>query len=301
MWETFKAFCAERDMMLLGKEPMSKHTSFKIGGPADFYALPSTVDDLQALLQKAAELSIPYTVIGNGSNLLVSDRGVEGVVICLTGLKGITVSEQEITCGAGVLLSTLCMEALEHSLSGLEFAYGIPGTVGGALFMNAGAYGGEMRQVVSRATVLFPDGRRQVFLQEEMAFNYRKSVFQENGAIILDVTFLLVPGDKTEIKAHMETLLGKRKEKQPLEYPSAGSTFKRPEGYYAGALIEKNGLKGLRRGGAMVSEKHAGFVINAGGASCADVLAVMKEVQQTVWRQDGVMLEPEVLLIGRKE
>ncbi len=301
MLHAMKDFCKEHSIPLCENEPMCRHTTFKIGGPADLFVLPGDAAQLQRVAEKANALGVPIFFLGNGSNLLVSDKGIEGVVVDLSRLNTITVDGDTVTCGAGAMLSSLCIKAMEHSLSGLEFAYGIPGTVGGALYMNAGAYGGEMRDVVTGARVLQPDGEVTERSAEEMHLGYRSSAFQNNREIILSVTCRLTPGDKSEIKAMMDDLLCRRKEKQPLEFPSAGSTFKRPEGYFAGALIEQNGLKGLRRGGAMVSEKHAGFVVNTGGATAADVQAVIKEVQETVLRQSGVLLEPEVLFVGRKD
>ena len=237
--------------------------------------------------------------MGNGSNLLVSDGGIEGAVISLAGINGISSDGEKITCGAGAMLSSVCLKALSLSLTGLEFAYGIPGTAGGALYMNAGAYGGQMADVIESAECLTASGEIKTLKKEDMQLGYRSSVFKNGGLIIISLTLALKKGDKTEIKAEMDDLLNRRKQKQPLEYPSAGSTFKRPEGYFAGALIEKNGLKGLTVGGAQVSEKHAGFVINRGGATAADVKALIGKIQKKVFENDGVMLEPEVIFTGR--
>ncbi len=301
MRKELQRFCEENAIPVCEQEPMCRHTTFKIGGPADLYFLVPDAERLQKLIVKLRAMNIPFMVIGNGSNLLVSDQGIEGAVIELSAIREISVEDNCITCGAGAMLSSLCIRACEHDLSGLEFAYGIPGTVGGAVFMNAGAYGGEMRDVITSGKILTPQGTVTEIQAEEMNLGYRTSRFQTSGEILLQVTFRLKTGDSVQIKHRMDELLCRRKEKQPLEFPSAGSTFKRPEGYFAGALIEQNGLKGLRRGGAMVSEKHAGFVVNCGSATAADVQEVIKVVQNTVLQHNGILLEPEVLLVGRKE
>ncbi len=280
-------------------EPMRAHTTFKIGGEADIFIIPASPAALISAVKKCTELEIPYFILGNGSNLLVSDGGIEGAVISLAGINGISSDGEKITCGAGAMLSSVCLKALSLSLMGLEFAYGIPGTAGGALYMNAGAYGGQMADVIESAECLTASGEIKTLKKEDMRLGYRSSVFKKGGLIIISLTLALKKGDKAEIKAEMDDLLNRRKQKQPLEYPSAGSTFKRPEGYFAGALIEKNGLKGLTVGGAQVSEKHAGFVINRGGATAADVKALIGKIQKTVFENDGVMLEPEVIFTGR--
>ena len=230
---------------------------------------------------------------------MVSDGGIEGAVISLSGINGISAEGEKITCGAGAMLSSVCLKALSLSLTGLEFAYGIPGTAGGALYMNAGAYGGQIADVIESAECLNAAGDIKTLKKEDMQLGYRSSIFKKGGLIIISLTLALKKGDKAEIKAEMDDLLNRRKQKQPLEYPSAGSTFKRPEGYFAGALIEKNGLKGSAVGGAQVSEKHAGFVINRGGATAADVKALIGKIQKKVFENDGVMLEPEVIFTGR--
>ena len=280
-------------------EPMRAHTTFKIGGEADIFIIPASPAALISAVKKCTELEIPYFILGNGSNLLVSDGGIEGAVISLAGINGISAKGEKITCGAGAMLSSVCLKALSLSLTGIEFAYGIPGTAGGALYMNAGAYGGQMADVIESAECLTASGEIKTLKKEDMRLGYRSSVFKKGGLIIISLTLALKKGDKAEIKAEMDDLLNRRKQKQPLEYPSAGSTFKRPEGYFAGALIEKNGLKGLTVGGAQVSEKHAGFVINRGGATAADVKALIGKIQKTVFENDGVMLEPEVIFTGR--
>ena len=280
-------------------EPMRAHTTFKIGGEADVFIIPASPAALISAVKKCTELEITYFILGNGSNLLVSDGGIEGAVISLSGINGISSDGEKITCGAGAMLSSVCLKALSLSLTGLEFAYGIPGTAGGALYMNAGAYGGQMADVIESAECLTASGEIKTLKKEDMRLGYRSSVFKKGGLIIISLTLALKKGDKAEIKAEMDELLNRRKQKQPLEYPSAGSTFKRPEGYFAGALIEKNGLKGLSVGGAQVSENHAGFVINRGGATAADVKALIGKIQKKVFENDGVMLEPEVIFKGR--
>ncbi len=281
-------------------EPMSRHTTFKIGGNADIFVKVKTEDELKTVLSLTKEFNLPLLLLGKGSNLLVSDKGIAGVVISLDGLDSVTVDGDTVTCGAGASLRAVCLAAQKSSLSGLEFAYGIPGTVGGALYMNAGAYGGEMSQVVVSATALDRDGNIKLFTPEQMKLGYRVSAFKNTDLIITSVTLKLKHGNADEIKAAMDDFFSRRRDKQPLEFPSAGSTFKRPEGYFAGALIEKNNLKGASVGGAQVSQKHAGFVINTGNATCEDVLSLIKKVKDTVKQADGVDLEPEVIFVGRK-
>lgn len=297
--EALADFLENENIEYRQNEPMRAHTTFKIGGEADIFIIPASPAALIYAVKKCGELEIPYFILGNGSNLLVSDGGIEGAVISLAGINGISSDGEKITCGAGAMLSSVCLKALSLSLTGLEFAYGIPGTAGGALYMNAGAYGGQMADVIESAECLTASGEIKTLKKENMQLGYRSSVFKNGGLIIISLTLALKKGDKTEIKAEMDELLNRRKQKQPLEYPSAGSTFKRPEGYFAGALIEKNGLKGLTVGGAQVSEKHAGFVINRGGATAADVKALIGKIQKKVFENDGVMLEPEVIFTGR--
>ena len=281
-------------------EPMSRHTTFKIGGNADILVKVKSLAELKNLLSLAKEFDAPYFVLGKGSNLLVSDDGIEGIVISLDGLDEVKIDGDTVVCGAGASLRAVCIAAQKAALAGLEFAYGIPGTVGGALYMNAGAYGGEMSQVVVSATAIDFEGNESVLDLSDMRLGYRTSVFKSNGLIITSVTLKLKNGDASEIKAAMDDFFGRRRDKQPLEYPSAGSTFKRPEGYFAGALIEQNNLKGVSVGGAQVSEKHAGFVINTGSATCQDVLSLINNVKDVVKTADGVELEPEVIFVGRK-
>lgn len=281
-------------------EPMSRHTTFKIGGECDVFVKVKNITELKNVILFASECSVPYFVLGKGSNLLVSDLGVDGAVISLDGMNSVTVNGDTLICEAGSSLRSVCLAAQKAALSGLEFAYGIPGTVGGALYMNAGAYGGEMSQVTVSATVLNQNGELAEILLPDMQLGYRTSVFKSNNAVIVSVTLKLNSGNAKEIKAKMNDFYSRRRDKQPLEYASAGSTFKRPEGYFAGALIEKNNLKGFGVGDAQVSEKHAGFVINRGNATACDVLSVIKYVQKTVKASDGVELEPEVIFIGRE-
>ncbi len=281
-------------------EPMCRHTSFKIGGTADIFINICGSEALKKTLTEIKSMDIPFFILGNGSNILVSDKGIEGAVLSLLGLNSVTVEDNLIYADAGASLTAVCNKALDMGLEGLEFAFGIPGSVGGALFMNAGAYGGEMSQVVLSAEYLNDKGEIADISADQMELGYRKSIFKRNNGVITRVCFKLKRGDKAEIKAKMDDFMSRRRDKQPLEYPSAGSTFKRPEGYFAGALIEKNNLKGMSVGGAMVSEKHAGFVINCGNACCSDILCLMKRVQKAVWEADGVELEPEIIFVGRE-
>lgn len=288
------------DLEVRAEEPMARHTSFRIGGPARRMACPVSAEQLVLLYEFARECGARPLMIGNGTNLLVPDEGLDRLVIDTTGLGTLeTGPEPEtIMAGCGVSLARLASFACQQGWTGLEFAHGIPGTVGGGLTMNAGAYGGELRQVVRQVRVLVPEEGIRTLSGEEMAFGYRRSLLTQNPEIVaLSAVFALTPGDPAAIRQRMQELMQKRKESQPLEWPSAGSTFKRPEGYFAGTLIDQCGLKGLTVGGAQVSEKHAGFVINRGGATCADVLALIEEIQKRVWEARGVRLEPEVRII----
>ena len=282
-------------------EPMRRHTSFHIGGPAKRMAFPARSEQLAALLAWAGSHGVRPLVIGNGTNLLVADEGVDRLVLDTTaGLSRLEPGAEpgEIIAGAGVSLARLADFACRQGLTGLEFAHGSPGTVGGAVCMNAGAYGGEMAQVVREATLLLPEEGIRTLTGAEMAFGYRRSFLTDHpDAVVLRAEFCLTPGDPAAIRGRMKELLEKRRASQPLEFPSAGSTFKRPEGYYAGTLIDQCGLKGLTVGGAQVSEKHAGFVINRGGATCADVKELIRQIQERVFAQAGVRLEPEVRII----
>ncbi len=278
-------------------ERLDSHTTFRIGGEADCFVQPAGEEEMIGLLREAGARGIPCLVIGKGSNLLVSDDGFRGLVIQTGKLDRITVEGTCLRAEAGVSLARLAAFACEKGLAGLEFAHGIPGTLGGAVYMNAGAYGGEMAQAVTKVRV-FRDGEILEFSGDEMRFGYRTSRLKEEGGTVLSVTLSLSKGDSSAIRGQIRDLDARRKEKQPLEYPSAGSFFKRPEGYFAGALIEQAGLKGAHIGDARVSEKHAGFIINTGKATCRDVLQLMMLVQEKVYADSGVHLEPEVLLIG---
>ncbi len=279
-------------------EIMSSRTSFKTGGKAEYFVTPETVEETKNLVLALKEKNIKYTVIGNGSNLLVSDKGVDGVVICIgKKLSQITVDGTSLVVEAGALLSRISSVATRNSLTGFEFASGIPGSLGGALVMNAGAYGGEMKDVVKETTYIDKSGNIKTISAPEHNFGYRKSVFQD-GDVILSSVIELTKGDMAQIKARCDELNASRREKQPLEYPSAGSTFKRPEGHFASKLIDDANLKGFRVGGAMVSQKHCGFVINYDNATSMDIFNLMKEVKNTIYEKFGVTLEPEVRLIG---
>ena len=279
-------------------EPMKNHISFKVGGPADILLEPS--DEVQVIksIEICRDNNIPYIVVGNGSNLLVKDGGIRGVVIKLSGLNSIKVEGNYITSGAGAILKEVSDVALENSLTGFEFASGIPGSVGGAVFMNAGAYDGEMKNIINSVNVLDKDGNIVTLSKEKLEFGYRTSNVKTEGYIVISAQFELQLGDKVKIKNRIDELTQKREEKQPLEYASAGSTFKRPEGYFAGKLIQDAGLKGFTIGGAAVSQKHSGFVINTGNATAQDVLDVIKHVQDEVKNQFGVELKTEVRIIG---
>ena len=280
---------------------MSKYTSFRAGGKAAALVEVENKEQLKAVLRFADEENIPHLLIGNGSNTLFKDSGYQGLVIKLGDYFNYLAEESDtrLRIGASMLLSTAAKMALEESLTGMEFASGIPGSIGGAIFMNAGAYGGEMKDIVASVHAVSPDGRDEKdFTNEEMQFGYRSSILQQNGWIATDVTFNLTTGNREEIAAQMKDLNARRNAKQPVNYPSAGSTFKRPEGYFAGKLIEDAGLKGLTVGGAQVSTLHSGFVINKGGASATDILQLIALVQNTVYDKFGVMLEPEVRIIG---
>ncbi len=279
-------------------EPMSRHTTFRIGGPAALMALPRTVGEAKAAVKAARALEVEPFFLGNGSNLLAADGGYPGFVVKLAGdFDQIREVNRGLEAGSAVLLSRLSNALLGRGLTGLEFAGGIPGSVGGAVTMNAGAYGGEVAQVLESATFLDESGEVRTLPAPECGFGYRKSVFSDRKCLILKARFHLEQGGPAAIKARMEELAAKRREKQPLEYPSAGSMFKRPPGHFAAALIDQCGLKGLAVGGAQVSEKHAGFVVNRGGATCADVLELVRQVKEEVLRQTGVELEMEVKVL----
>lgn len=288
----------EKDKILCG-EPMKEHTTFRIGGPADYFVIPTEVEEIQKVVQLCQECQVPYYIVGNGSNLLVADKGFRGVVIQIyKGMNQLTIEGNQIIAQAGCSLSQIAVEAWKAELTGFEFAAGIPGTLGGAVRMNAGAYGGEMKDVLESVEILTSDGKIQWLTNEEMKFGYRSSVVEEKDGIVLRAVIRLTKGKCSEIKAVMDDLRERRVSKQPLEYPSAGSTFKRPEGYFAGKLIQDAGLKGFCVGGACVSEKHSGFVINTGNATAADVIELMNRVNEIVTDKFGVSLEPEVRCMG---
>lgn len=298
--EIKQRFCREFGTeQVLFDEPMKKHTTFRIGGPADVFVMPETIEQVQRILDLCREEGLPYFVLGNGSNLLVGDNGYRGVIIQMDRNMGeITVKGTEIHASAGALLSSIASAARRSSLAGFEFAGGIPGTLGGAVVMNAGAYGGEMKDVLKSVTVLDKDGSIRELAAEELEMGYRTSIIKKADYIVLGAVIALQNGNIEEIKALSKKLNEQRIEKQPLEYPSAGSTFKRPEGYFAGKLIMDSGLRGYRVGGAQVSEKHCGFVINTGDATAEDVCTLMENVKEIVYTKYGVTLEPEVKFLG---
>ena len=277
-------------------EPMSRHTTFRVGGPAALLALPRDEGELLAAARAARRAGLDPLVVGNGSNLLVDDGGLDALVLKTAPRVGWVkeTGENTLEAGAGIPLARLAMEAAARALTGLEFAHGIPGSLGGAAVMNAGAYGGEMCQVIDQVRALDGAGQVRTLTGQECRFSYRHSIFSYGEWLILSASVRLAPGDPADIRDQMGKLMARRRQKQPLDYPSAGSTFKRPAGHFAAALIEGCGLKGLRVGGAQVSEKHAGFVINAGGATCRDILTLMDQVRERVFRETGVELEPEV-------
>ena len=293
-------------------EPLCAHCTFRIGGPADLFVLPENEEQLCAAIRLAKEAGVKIYLLGNGSNILFEDAGYRGAVINVSAMKsGIGVIENisfpgkdpaltydAVVVGAGQMLSSLCMAALENSLTGLEFAYGIPGTVGGAVYMNAGAYGGEMKDVLASVRYLTGEGEIVEAPAEQLDLRYRHSIFEENGGCILSAKFYLARGSASYIRAKMDDLMARRRDKQPLDKPSAGSTFKRPVGAFAAALIDQCGLRGYRHGGAAVSEKHCGFVVNLGGATCADVLALCDEVRAIVKEKTGYDLEKEIRVVA---
>lgn len=280
-------------------ESMKNHTSFRVGGPADILVLPRDVREISGIVKLCKDANIPFLVIGNGTNLLVRDNGIRGVVIKLSkNFNDISIDKNFIRCKSGVLLSTAARFALKNSLSGLEFAHGIPGTVGGATVMNAGAYDGEMSNVISKVKVLNFDGNIIEMKKDELNFSYRKSSLQDTDNILLEIEMELVAGNFEAIKEKMSELFARRKAKQPLNIPSAGSTFKRPKNNFAGYLIEKAGLKGYRIGGALVSEIHAGFIVNDNNATCNDIIKLIEHIQNEVMNKFNIMLEPEIKVVG---
>ena len=286
---------------LLEQESMAQHTTFKTGGPADWFLMPKSAEQLKEAIALLRQEKIPYYILGNGSNLLVGDKGYRGAVIQLySRMQSVEVAGEEIHVQCGALLSAIAAEAAEASLEGFAFASGIPGTFGGAVVMNAGAYGGEMKDVLVSVDVLTKELEIMTLPAEALELSYRHSIVPEEEYIVLGGVLRLKKGDKEKIKEEMAELAKQRREKQPLQYPSAGSTFKRPEGYFAGKLISDAGLKGRTVGGAQVSEKHAGFLVNIGGATTQDILDLIRICQDTVWQQFGVKLETEVKFIGEQ-
>lgn len=284
---------------VLFDEPMSQHTTFRIGGPADVFVMPENYEQIREVLRLCREEKLPFFVLGNGSNLLVSDSGYRGVIIQMDrNMEEIRVEGEEIHACAGALLSSVAVAARNASLTGFEFAGGIPGTIGGAAVMNAGAYGGELKDVLKEVTVMTREGELLTIPVDKLEMGYRTSIIKTSGYLVLEAVISLKKGDEEKIRAVMKDLSERRTEKQPLDYPSAGSTFKRPEGYFAGKLIMDSGLRGYRAGGAQVSEKHCGFVINAGGATAEDVRTLMEHVIEVVREKYGVTLEPEVKFLG---
>lgn len=298
-YDRLDEICEELGCKCICGEVMSRHTTFRVGGPADRFLVVENKKALCRILKVLNEENIPFYTVGNGSDLLVPDEGYRGVIITLAGdFKKITLENGHIIrCGAAASLAAVCAFARDNSLTGLEFAWGIPASAGGAAYMNAGAYGGEMKQVLHSCTHVTPDGEEGMFAGDDLALSYRKSVYTGRKDIITELTLILEKGSESDICAKMNDYMGRRKSKQPLEYPSAGSTFKRPEGYFAGGLIEECGLKGRAVGGAQVSEKHAGFVINTGGATCADILELVGVIKDTVKKEKGVDLEMEVKVL----
>lgn len=286
------------NIQILQHEPLSKYTNTKTGGPADYLAFPQTVTQVEQLLDWANQQQMPLTVIGNASNLIVRDGGIRGLTVILTRMKTIHVLGNQVIAEAGAALIQATEVAYQAGLTGVEFAAGIPGSVGGAVFMNAGAYGGEISEVVSEAQILTRKGQIRTLTNHELNFGYRHSSIQDYNDIVLSATFNLKPGDSEKIRARMDELNRLRASKQPLEYPSCGSVFKRPTGYFTGKLIHESGLQGFQIGGAQVSKKHAGFIINVGGATATDYLNVIHHVQETVFEKFGVHLQTEVRIIG---
>ncbi|MBO4692960.1 MAG: UDP-N-acetylmuramate dehydrogenase [Clostridia bacterium] len=288
-------------IVFLCDEAMKKHTTFKIGGNADVFVLPASEEELVFSVKAAKKRAVPYFILGKGSNILASDNGVEGAVICLDKMRGIKIFGNTAEAAAGNSLQSLCIKLQKAGLSGLEFAYGIPGTVGGAVYMNAGAYGGEIKDRIISARYLDKSGDIKKIAAEDMCLAYRKSIFQANGGVILSASFELDYKKPSEILEKMEDFLSRRKQKQPLNMPSAGSVFRRPEGNFAGMLIEKSGLKGISAGGAAVSQKHAGFIVNTGNAKSSDVKKLIKIIKEKVFKDSNIMLQTEVVYMGRDE
>ena len=291
-------FCSCKEITYIENAPIFEYLTFRVGGPCNAMLFPDTVKKTVFVLKFLKDNGIRHYVIGKGSNLIAPDSGYDGIIINTCNLDGISHDGEILTCLAGTSLMKACRFALDNSLSGLECEYGIPGTVGGAVYMNAGAYGGEIKDIIVSASHIDDTGEIITIPADKLDLSYRHSFYSDKEYLIVSAVFKLEKGDKTAIKEKMDTLLNKRKDKQPLEFPSAGSTFKRPTGYFAGALIEENGLKGYSIGGAQVSEKHAGFVINKGGATCDDILKVIEHCRETVFKATGITLETEVKMIN---
>lgn len=291
-------FCSCKKITYIENAPISEYLTFRVGGPCNAMLFPDTVKKTVSVLKFLKDNGIRHYIIGKGSNLIAPDSGYNGIIINTCNLDGISHDGENLTCLAGTSLMKVCRFALDNSLSGLECEYGIPGTVGGAVYMNAGAYGGEIKDIIFSASHIDDTGEIITLPADKLDLSYRHSFYSDKEYLIVSAVFKLEKGDKTAIKEKMDTLLNKRKDKQPLEFPSAGSTFKRPTGYFAGALIEENGLKGYSVGGAQVSEKHAGFVINKGGATCDDILKVIEHCRETVFKTTGITLETEVKMIN---
>ena len=287
------------EIVVIENEPMSAHTTFRVGGAVDVFVSPS-IDELITGIELCKKMKIPYLVIGNGSNLLVKDGGIEGVIFSLgKRASKVTVEGNRITAQAGAMLSLVANNAYDNSLTGMEYEAQIPGTVGGAVVMNAGAYGGEIKDIITEVKVLLDDGNVVMWSKDDLQLSYRHSRLMDENAIVLEATFELADGEQSEILAKMEDFKQQRVSKQPLDLPSAGSTFKRPDGYFAAKLIDDASLRGYQVGGAQVSEKHTGFVVNKGGATASDILSLMNDVSEKVFKDFGVKLEPEVRIIGR--
>ena len=282
--------------------PMKEVTSFQIGGPVDYFVEPRSEEELKDIIVSVERDEMPWMIMGKGTNMVVSDKGIRGAVIRLENyFSDVSVEGTRVIAQSGASMKKVAEAACEASLTGLEFAHGIPGAVGGAMTMNAGAYGGEMKDVVESVKVMYHDGTTEVIPGDQMDFRYRNSRVYDEKLVVLEATFLLQRGEQAEIQNQMDELWNRRVSKQPLEYPSAGSTFKRPVGYFAGQLIDQAGLRGLKHGGAQVSEKHCGFVINCGGATCKDVVELIRTVQEAVYEKHGVELETEVKVLGETE
>ncbi len=299
MYKNYIKFLTDADIPFHRDEPMSRHTSFRIGGPADIFVTPESADSLKEVYSFAHELGLSTYIIGRGSNVLFADEGFRGVIISTEKLTEVKIEGNILSAQCGASFTHIAALARDAGLSGLEFAYGIPGAVGGAVFMNAGAYGGQVSDCLLGSSAFDPESGHIVYTDgADHEFGYRTSIYKKNPErVILSADFQLIPGEVEEIRAKMDDYMGRRRDKQPLEYPSAGSVFKRPEGYFAGQLIEEQGLKGYTIGGAQVSEKHAGFIINRGGATADDVLSLIEHIQKTVYSARGVMLECEVIRV----